>query len=187
MTLYGNELFTPRLRLQRVQLKDIPMLAAWSGSEIAHGKYLSPHAIDEETGYAQLESGLLWGKKTKTFIIAIKGGASIGSIHYWLRPERTECAVVALKISVPGARKKGYGTEAQKYLIINLFERLKINEIHMYTDINNIAQQRCLEKLGFEQVESLTYNDHQVTRLGYLFRLRRSQYQQSSIYKYYYE
>ncbi|MCP4120028.1 MAG: GNAT family N-acetyltransferase [Desulfobacteraceae bacterium] len=187
MTLYGNELLTPRLRLRRVLLRDIPMLAAWSGSEIAHGEYLTPHAMDEETGYAQLESGLLWGKKSRTFIIEIKGGTSIGSIQYWLRRERRECAVMALKISVPGARKKGYGTEAQKYLIINLFERLEIDEIQMYTDINNVAQLRCLAKLGFEQVESLTYDDHRVTRLGYLFRLCRSQYQQSSVYKYYYE
>jgi RimJ/RimL family protein N-acetyltransferase len=187
MTLYGNEIFTLRLRLRRVLVRDIPMVVAWSGSEIAHGKHLSPHAIDEETGYAQLESGLLWSKKTKTFIIEIKEGGPIGSIHYWLRPERMECAVVALKISVPGARKKGYGTEAQKYLIIHLFERLKVDEINMYTDINNMAQQRCLAKLGFEQVESLTYDDYQVTRLGYLFRLRRPQYQQSSIYQYHYE
>ncbi|MBI9091518.1 MAG: GNAT family N-acetyltransferase [Desulfobacterium sp.] len=187
MTLYGNVLFTPRLRLRRVTYKDIPTLAAWSNCAIAHGKYLSPHPINEEAGYLQLESGLFWGEKSKTFVIEIKKGKSIGSIHYWLRSERKECAVVALKISVPGERNKGYGTEAQKYLIINLFERLKIDEIEMYTDINNIAQQRCLTKLGFELVDSLTYDDQKVTRLGSLFRIRRSQYQQSSIYQYYYE
>ena len=164
MKQYSDKLFTPRLGLRRVESKDIPMLAAWSSSEIAHGKYLSPTAFSEEKGYLQLKSGILWGDNNRTFIIEIKDGKPIGSINYWLRSERHSCAMVALKISAPDDRNKGYGTEAQKYLIINLFERLQIDEIEMYTDINNIAQQRCLTKLGFEQIESLTYDDHQITR-----------------------
>ena len=52
---------------------------------------------------------------------------------------------MALKISEPEMRNKGYGTEAQKYAIIQLFTRMKLQRVEMYTDIDNQSQQRCLQ------------------------------------------
>jgi len=187
MMLFGDIIFTPRLRLRRINLNDLGLLISWSNSETAHGAYLSPDRMSEKTGKEKLETGALWAEKNKTFIITTHDGMPIGTIHYWLRPERKECAVVKVKISEPGERNKGYGTEAQKYLIINLFERLKVKEVEMYTDINNKAQQRCLGKLGFNLVNSLTYEDHRVNRLGLLFKLPSDAYRELPVYQYHYE
>lgn len=187
MILFGDIIFTPRLKLRRLTNEDLPLLVAWSNSEAAHGAYLSPERLTEESGRSRLENGILWAGNNKLFMIESREGIQVGIIHYWLRSERTECAVVKVQIAVPEQRGKGYGTEAQKYLVINLFERMKVSEVEMYIDINNKAQQRCLAKLGFELVESLTYNDHQVTRLGHLFRLRSTQFRQNSVYQYHYE
>jgi RimJ/RimL family protein N-acetyltransferase len=95
--------------------------------------------------------------------------------------------VIKIKITTPEQRGKGYGTEAQKYLIINLLDRLRLDEVEMYTDINNKAQQRCLGKLGFELIESLVYDDHQVRRLGHRYRLPKQRYLTHPIYRYHYE
>jgi len=94
---------------------------------------------------------------------------------------------MAVKIADPEQRNKGYGTEAQKYLIIHLFSRLKARSVEMYTDINNRPQQRCLTKLGFELVETLNYDDHQVKRVGHLFRMDVAHFSNNPVYRYHYE
>jgi RimJ/RimL family protein N-acetyltransferase len=188
MTLFSETLFTPRLKLRRMTLEDISLLVRWSNSSKAHGDYLSPEYMSEETCREKLESGQTWTPNNKCFLIEIKDkNLPIGTIHYWLRPEREECAVAKVRIADPAERGKGYGTEAQKYLIINLFDRARVAEVEMYTDINNKAQQRCLNKLGFELIESLGYDDHQVYRLGHLFRLDSVKYREYPVYHYHYE
>lgn len=185
--IFGDKLLTPRLSLRRVYDTDMELLLDWSHSTAAHGDYLTPEALDAEMVRSQIASGMLWNDENKVFLVEIKEGPAIGTLHYWLRPECKRCGVMALKISDPGQRNSGYGTEAQKYVIINLFERLKLDAVEMYTDINNLAQQRCLKKLGFDLVESLTYDDHHVTRVGHLFRLDRSTYSKSLIFQYHYD
>lgn len=187
MTLYGDIIFTPRLKIRKMRNEDLEQVVWWSNDKTAHGDYLSPSNMTEKACRERLSSGVDWTDRNKCFMIEPRENPPIGTIHYWLRPEREECAVAQVKIAEPAERGKGFGTEAQKYLIINLFERLKVADVEMYTDVNNIAQQRCLAKLGFEQMDSLSYDDQQVTRLGYLYRLRFNRYKEYPVYQYHYE
>lgn len=187
MTIFGDVIYTPRLCLRRIVKDDLQILASWSTSETAHGSYLSAENLTEEELRTKLENGGLWSQTNRTFLVELRDGPPLGIIHYWIRPESKESAVVKIKLSDPHQRGMGYGTEAQKYLVMNLFQRMKMDEVLMYTDINNKAQQRCLNKLGFELSESLTYDDQQVTRLGHLYRLHSSQFQRCHIYQYHYE
>lgn len=187
MTIFGDVIYTPRLCLRKITEDDLENLALWSKSATAHGDYLSVENLTENELRAKLENGGLWSETNKTFLIQLREGPALGIIHYWIRPESKESAVIKIKLASPDQRGKGYGTEAQKYLIINLFERMKMGEVQMYTDINNKIQQRCLNKLGFELSESLTYDDQQVTRLGHLYKLCSSQFHNCQIYQYHYE
>lgn len=185
--IFGDRILTPRLSLRRVYQEDLDLLIDWSHSREAHGDYLTPEALSESLVEAQISSGMLWSNDNRVFVVELKDGQAIGTLHYWLRPESKKCGVMALKISDPKRRNSGYGTEAQKYVIINLFERQKLDVVEMYTDIGNLPQQRCLKKLGFDIVESLTYDDHQVSRIGHLFRLDRAVYSESLVYQYHYD
>lgn len=49
---------------------------------------------------------------------------------------------------VPGGRGKGYGTQAQRLLVAYLFANTTVNRVEASTDIENIAEQRSLEKAG---------------------------------------
>lgn len=178
---------TPRLCLRKVKEEDLPLLAYWSNSTTAHGAYLTPDRTSEGRCRDDYQAGTLWNRQNKIFIIELKDDGPIGTIHYWLRPERKQCAVMAVKIAEPSSRCRGYGTEAQKHIIINLFQRMKVDEIEMYTDINNDPQQCCLKKLGFELVESLTYEDHQVTRTGHLYRIDSDSFLETPMYHFHYE
>lgn len=187
MTFFGDVIYTPRLCLRKITDEDIEILVTWAKSKTAHGPYLSPENITEESLRSKLDNGALWTENNKTFFVELRDGSPLGIIHYWIRPECKESAVIKVKISDPLLRGKGYGTEAQKYLVMNLFQRMNMKEVRMYTDINNKAQQRCLDKLGFELIDSLTYQDQKVTRLGHLYKLCSSKFQRCPVYQYHYE
>jgi RimJ/RimL family protein N-acetyltransferase len=50
---------------------------------------------------------------------------------------------------IPGARGRGYGTTAQRLLADYLFSTSLVQRVEAGTDIENIAEQRALEKAGF--------------------------------------
>lgn len=185
--IFGNKILTPRLQLRCLCEDDLPVFIDWSNSEAAHGNYLTPDRIDEQKGLANIRSGAYWSNENRIFLIALRDETPLGTLHYWLRSEQRDCAVMALKICDPAMRNNGYGTEAQKYAIIHLFTRLKIGQVDMYTDIDNLPQQRCLRKLGFQLADSLHYDDHRVRRLGHLFRIDSAAFTNTSIYQYHYE
>ncbi|GAA1981499.1 GNAT family protein [Catenulispora subtropica] len=68
---------------------------------------------------------------------------------------------------LPKARGKGYGTEAQRLLVAYLFATTTVFRIEAATDVENIAEQRALEKAGLLREGVLrgshyregTYND----------------------------
>jgi RimJ/RimL family protein N-acetyltransferase len=49
---------------------------------------------------------------------------------------------------IPTARGKGFGTEAQRLLVAYLFDNTTVNRVEASTDIENVAEQRSLEKVG---------------------------------------
>lgn len=49
----------------------------------------------------------------------------------------------------PGARGRGAGTRAQRLLVEYLFAHTPANRIQAETDVDNLAEQRALEKAGF--------------------------------------
>jgi RimJ/RimL family protein N-acetyltransferase len=49
----------------------------------------------------------------------------------------------------PEVRGQGYGTEAQRLLARYLFATYELNRVEASTDVENLAEQRSLEKAGF--------------------------------------
>ncbi len=186
--VFGDVIHTRRLRLRRIKPVDLRLLATWSNDRQAFGDYLTPERLSIERLQAKLDSGLLWSRHDKTLMIETREPAlPIGTIHYWLRQDRRRCAVISVKIAAVEQRGRGFGTEAQKYLIIQLFDQVGVEQVEMVTDIDNVAQQRCLTKLGFSVARSLTYDDHQVQRTGHLYCLPREDFERAAVYRYHYE
>jgi RimJ/RimL family protein N-acetyltransferase len=52
---------------------------------------------------------------------------------------------------LPGVRGKGIGTLAQGQLIDYLFATTPVHRISAITEVDNIAEQRVLERCGFRQ------------------------------------
>jgi RimJ/RimL family protein N-acetyltransferase len=186
--MLGERINTCRLSMRRISKDDLPLILAWSNSETAFGPYLTPEHHTARALHEQFAGGALWNRNDKTFLVEKRQcGMPIGTIHYWLRQTQSDAAMISVKIAEPEERGKGYGTEAQKFLIIHLFEQAGVRSVEMVTDINNASQQRCLSKLGFSIINSQTYADRQVVRTGYLFQLNYQDYQHKAIYRFHYE
>ncbi len=187
MDALDEKLYSNRLLLRRVRKEDLCLLVEWSQSRVSCGEFLSPEYYDRYQVQQKLDGGVYWNRNEKLFFIEKRDGLPLGTIHYWQAAGKIDSVVVAVKIADPQERRKGYGTEAQKSLIIYLFERMKAQSVEMYIDVDNVAQQRCLGRLGFQFIESLTYDDKDVKRLGNLYQLDAFRYHQEPIYRYHYE
>ena len=187
-TLFSEIIYTRRLQLRRIRETDLPLVLKWSICKTACGPYLTPEPPMAQNVYGHGAEDLFWHPNDRTFLIETRTPqVPIGTIHFWLRQDLRQTAGVTVKIALVNYRGNGYGTEAQKFLIIHLFERLGIRNIEMYTDINNRAQQRCLQKLGFRIDRSLHYDDGNVKRTGNLYRLTEKDFQSATIYRFHYE
>ncbi len=187
MNLCDELIFTRRLVLRKMEAEDLPLFVLWSNSREAYGSYLTPERLIDAEALEGLKSGLFWNGSGRTYMIVLRQGPPIGTIHFWLRPEKQRTAVFSLKIALPEYRNGGYGTEAQKFLIMYLFERMEIQNVEVYTDIDNHVQQRCLQKLGFDIADTLAYEDQKVIRAGHLFRLDMPGFKRHPTYRYHYE
>jgi len=60
----------------------------------------------------------------------------------------------------PDARGRGYGVEAQRLLAALLFDLFDVARIEATTDVDNVAEQRALEKAGFTREGVLRQAQH---------------------------
>nr|WP_285574416.1 GNAT family protein [Actinoallomurus iriomotensis] len=68
----------------------------------------------------------------------------------WGRPETSWCWTVAIGLR-PSCQGRGLGAEAQRLLVAYLFDHTRAQRIQAFTDSGNVAEQRALEKAGFER------------------------------------
>lgn len=169
--------FTRKLVLRQITEDDLEQLSQWSCSPEAYGDYLSPEYLTYEECYERLKNNTYWNDHSRRMIIALRDvGKSIGTIRFWQKLNDYTTAMVALKIAEPEFRGKGHGTEAQLGMIHHLFTSWTYKTVEMMTDLDNVPQQRCLEKLGFTFIDVQTYEDKKVQRQGRLYRLSRDEY-----------
>ncbi|WP_327091619.1 GNAT family N-acetyltransferase [Nonomuraea sp. NBC_01738] len=82
------------------------------------------------------------------------GGVSAGYVRWskrtWGPWETSWCWTLAISL-FPEFRGQGIGTEAQRELVAYLWAHSRAERIEAITDVTNLAEQRALEKAGFER------------------------------------
>ncbi|WP_329255447.1 GNAT family N-acetyltransferase [Actinoallomurus sp. NBC_01490] len=111
--------------------------------------YRSP--VDLRRRFA--ETGLLT-PDGGTLTVCAEDGDVAGRVEWfkssWGRPETSWCWTVAIGLR-PSCQGRGIGTEAQRLLVAYLFDHTRAQRIQAFTDSGNLAEQRALEKAGFER------------------------------------
>lgn len=143
----------PRVRLRDVTLADADMLDMWNADpELVGGfnDFGGPRSpVDREA----IAAGPLRNERNGLLLIeVIDGDRPIGTIG-WHRvaygpPGESEAWNIGIEL-VAAARGHGYGVEAQLLVARYLFEHTPANRVEAQTDIENVAEQRALEKAGF--------------------------------------
>jgi RimJ/RimL family protein N-acetyltransferase len=97
---------------------------------------------------AWAENGLLTDEGGH--LMVARGGDPLGFVAW--RHVRTGphsyCWNVGINL-LPEGRGHGYGTQAQRELVVYLFSHTPVQRIEANTDVKNVPEQRALEKAGF--------------------------------------
>jgi aminoglycoside 6'-N-acetyltransferase len=85
-------------------------------------------------------------------MVCDKQGATVGVVSYVTVFHGPPPANVVYNIGidiVPASRRRGYGADAQRLLARYLFETYTVERIEASTDVENVGEQRALERAGF--------------------------------------
>jgi len=144
----------PRIRLRDVVLADADLLEAWDTPAI-QGEFndfgMPPSPAPRE---AMTKGPLRNDHNGQLMVELVADGTPIGTVgwHKVVNGPNPESAAWNIGITlVPDARGRGYGTEAQRQLADYLFETTPVNRVEASTDLDNLAEQRSLEKAGFRR------------------------------------
>ena len=98
----------------------------------------------EADGYLNHDHGRL--------VVADKSGEPVGSVSFIAifhgPPPSNRVYNIGIDID-PAHRRRGYGAEAQALLARYLFDTYTIERVEASTDVENIPEQRALERAGF--------------------------------------
>ncbi len=134
-----------RVGLRALRPSDSELLANWSRSRVL-GEFndLGPH--DEDLKASMPAAHLL--------VVALAGCSPLGDVSWHLVRHGPNRGSRAWNIGinlVPAARGQGFGSEAQRLLAQYLFATTDVNRVEASTDVENLAEQRSLEKAGFRR------------------------------------
>jgi ribosomal-protein-alanine N-acetyltransferase len=138
--------------LQPIQEADLDDLCRYSTDPEAAGEFewtgfTDPKAMRrrwDEDGWLGPERGRL---------AVVSADSLAGHVSYRDRsPGALKCAIYEIGIALfPEHRGQGVGTIAQRLLVQYLFDITPAHRLEAYTEVENIAEQRALEKIGFER------------------------------------
>ena len=144
----------PPVRLRDATLADADLLDAWARSPQAKGEFndfgIEP---DQDSLRETLAVGPLRNERNGQLVVErAADGQPIGTVgwHENLYGPGPRSRAWNIGISlIPEARGQGLGGIAQRLLADYLFETTDANRVEASTDVDNLAEQRALEKAGF--------------------------------------
>jgi RimJ/RimL family protein N-acetyltransferase len=141
------------VRLRQATLDDVELLMLWSSSPRYTGEFNDFGLAHRRQYHELITKNELTGPNGGTLIVErVAGSEAIGTVswrqvRYGPTPES-----VAWNIGIsliPEMRRRGFGSVAQRLLVDFLFATTAANRIEAGTDVDNLAEQRALEKAGF--------------------------------------
>jgi RimJ/RimL family protein N-acetyltransferase len=137
-----------------VTLDDADMLDAWDADPADIGGFNDFGVTREPTPREALEKGPLRNERNGVLIVELLDGTPVGSVGWHRVSYGPNPASGAWNFGIelrPAYRGLGYGSEAQRLLAAWLFDHTDANRVEASTDVENVAEQRALEKAGYQR------------------------------------
>ncbi len=143
-----------RVRLRDVTLADADLLDGWAADPEVLSEYNDFGGPPQQLSRDALASGPLRDDRKGMLVVELADGTPIGTVS-WHRvnygpPPLSDAWNCGIEL-IPSARGHGYGSEAQRLLADYLFETTDLHRVEASTDVANLAEQRSLEKAGFQR------------------------------------
>jgi RimJ/RimL family protein N-acetyltransferase len=140
----GNE-----VTLRPVAEADLPVMEQLTWDPETSGEFASFGWFDTRMwrrGWAENE---LIGDDSGALMV-VSGEERLGFVNWRRRPTSPSAYCWTMGIAMlPEARGRGYGTRAQRLLARYLFAHTPAHRIEAATEVDNIAEQKALERAGF--------------------------------------
>jgi aminoglycoside 6'-N-acetyltransferase len=141
-----------KVQLRPVRRKDIEILAGRVNDLEFKGEYNDFGLCDTEYFEQAFEQDGMLNPQNSTLVVTLHDDQIIGTVSYHMVRYGPNEGSRAYNIGIgldAEHRGKGYGIEAQQLLTKYLFATYAVMRVEATTDIENIAEQRALEKAGF--------------------------------------
>lgn len=141
-----------RVQLRPVKRSDLEILAEHVNDLDFKGEYNDFGLRDTEYfEQAFAQDGML-NPQNSTLVVTIQDDQVIGTVSYHMVRYGSNEGSRAYNIGIgldAEYRGQGYGVEAQRLLTAYIFSTYTVMRVEATTDIENVAEQRALEKAGF--------------------------------------
>ena len=142
------------VRLRDCALADADTLDEWSRTmEVGGFNDFGPRQpVPREV----LAVGPLRNERNGTLVVErVSDGERVGTIGWRLvtvygPSPMSDAFQIGIEL-VPAARGRGLGVEAQRLVADYLFVSSQVNRVEASTDVGNLAEQRALEKAGYQR------------------------------------
>lgn len=144
------------IRLREATLADAAVVDARGNDPARIGEFndlgqASPRPLAENLAHGKR---MVSADRGGLLIERLADGQVIGEVGWhavsYGPSERSKALNIGISLD-PDARGRGYGTEAQRLIAGLLFDLFEVDRIEASTDVDNIAEQRSLEKAGFRR------------------------------------
>ncbi len=149
-----------KVDLRPVTTSDLVQLEEWTNDPDYRGEF-NRFGLQATNQRARsfAETGLLTDERG-TLLVQLHDGAVIGFVSYHHvrhgSGESNRIFQIGIALS-PAHRGHGYGVAAQREIATYLFATYPIERVEAETDVENIAEQRALERAGFRQEGTLRH------------------------------
>jgi RimJ/RimL family protein N-acetyltransferase len=145
---------TPRVRLRDATLDDAELLDAWESPE-NRGVFNDFDLPSRGSLRDALVKGPLRNERNGTLIVErLDDGRPIGTVSWhqvgYGPGDESRAWNIGIAL-IPEGRGHGFGPEAQRLLAAELFATTDVDRVEASTDVENVAEQRALEKAGFSR------------------------------------
>jgi RimJ/RimL family protein N-acetyltransferase len=140
--------------LRPVRLDDVELLETQHASQDAAGEFNWFGLRDPGRLRRQVESGETLQPERGQLAVIDDDATLVGEVS-WIKvfngpPPNGDCWNLGIWI-VPAHRGNGHGSTAQRLGAAYLFEHTLMERVEAGTELNNVAEQRALEKAGFSR------------------------------------
>lgn len=138
-------------RLRPARPEDAELLALQNDPETAGAESWWGYRAGGLTA-ARIDAPDSIGETQGRLVVVDDDGTAVGDVS-WVRmtngpPPQGYCYNIGIWIA-PDHRGRGHGVEAQRQLAAYLFENYYLERVEASTDVDNVGEQRALEKAGF--------------------------------------